>query len=72
MASAALKPCFSRNLGARELILGTAIDVEVVYCQTGNESLPVSGSTYHWTSVDEIELISAEIQSTVAVRLLVA
>ena len=43
MASVSLKPCISRTLGTREFILGTAIEIGMVYPQTGNESLPVSG-----------------------------
>ena len=43
MTSTNLKPCILRTLGARELILSTAIEVGVVYLQTGNESLLVSG-----------------------------
>ena len=39
-ASATLKPRISRTLGARKLILGTAIGV--VYLQTGNGSRAVS------------------------------
>ena len=31
------------TLGARELVLGTAIEIGVVYLQTGNESFPLSG-----------------------------
>ena len=44
-ASATLKPRILRTLGAREFILGTAIEVGVVYLQTGNESLLVNGSS---------------------------
>ena len=42
-ASANLKQHISRTLQASELILGTAIEVGVVYLQTGNESHSVSG-----------------------------
>ena len=37
-----LDQCISRTLGARVFILGIAIEVGV-YCQTGNESLPMCG-----------------------------
>ena len=43
MASATLKPRISRTLGGRELNLGTAIEVGVVYLQTRNGSFLVSG-----------------------------
>ena len=43
-------------VGAREFILGTTKEVEVIYHQFGNELLPVSGQggTYGQTLVDEI------------------
>ena len=70
MASATLKPHISRTLADREFILGTAIEVGVVYRWTGNE-LSRCGSTYDWTLAGEIALIFAEIRSTVAQTLAV-
>ena len=63
MASATLKPCILRTLESRKVILGTAIEVGVVYHQTGNESLLVYGRgvTYDRTLVGEIGPIFAEI-----------
>ena len=68
MAPANLKPCILRTLEAREFILSTAIEAGVVYSQTGNESLLVSGhgSTYDRTLAGGIGPIFSEIQSTVA------
>ena len=56
MASATLKPHISRTLEAREFILVALLEVGVVYHQTGNESLPVSGhgGTYDRTLAGEI------------------
>ena len=47
-----LKPHTSKTVRAREVILGIAVDVGVVFLQTGNESLPVSGcgNTYNQRS----------------------
>ena len=68
MASAKLKPRISGTLGARVIILGTVMEVGVVYCQTDNESHPVSGrgATYDRTLAGEIGPILAEIRSIVA------
>ena len=68
MASATLKPHISRTLEARKFILGTAIEVGVVYRRTGKESLLVCGCslTCDRTLAGEIGLIFAEIRSAVA------
>ena len=68
MASTTLKPRILRTLEARKFILGTAIEVGVVYRQTGNELHPVCGCgiTYDRTLVGEIGPIFAEIRSIVA------
>ena len=68
MASTTLMPCISKTLGARVLILGTVMEVGVVYRQTGNESHPVSGrgAAYDRTLAGEIGPILAEIRSIVA------
>ena len=70
MASATLKPRISGTLRARAFILGTVIEVGVVYRQTGNASHPVNrrGATYDRTFAGEIGPIFAEIQSVVAYK----
>ena len=68
MASATLKPRISGILEARKFILGTVVEVGVVYRQTGNESLLVCGRgiTCNRTLAGEIGPIFAKIRSTVA------
>ena len=68
MASATLKPRILVTLGARVFILGTVIEVGVVYSQTANESHPVSGrgTTHDRTLAGEIGPILAEIRSIVS------
>ena len=63
MASANLKPHISRPLEARKFILAAVIEVKVVYCQTGNESLPACGRgiTYNRTLAGKIGPIFAEV-----------
>ena len=65
MASVTLKPRISRTLGASELILGTAIEVGVVYHQAGNESLLVGGhgDMHGQTLAGEIGQIFAKFEA---------